>query len=252
MLFSNILHALRTEDGQVQFWGAFFAAMFSLFTLWIANTLSRLSKRRTKHYNALVLISNQLNQHMGQINDLVYSLRGFLATHKSGAVSFSGIPMPEVTTIKLMDDLLDLEIANALFSYNRDIDRLNHDLEMMSKAYAELRTGLLQGQYKPEEFFGMFPSMARDVEFFIRVWQRQIEKNIDLSAQVRLTSQRDKGVFTKVMLWYVQKRMRPLARRDIENEKRQLESEIEQISKDSRREIDELSQGLYGSKNSSR
>jgi len=240
-MVANIFHALYTNDGQAQFWGAFFAALFSLITLAIVGSVRSYFSRKAKHYNGLVVLSTKLNRHIARIYDLVYTLEGFLKTHESGGISLNDPTALKIEPIGDYSAFLDVDLINDLFSYDHGIERLNDDVAIIGSSYSQLRSSHFKHELSAAEFSSVLHNLPQDMRFLIRSWKKQIDEGIDISVQVRLMMVRDRGVLIRLKQWMLSRSMKPLTLKDIKVEKAKLMVEIEQVRKGSRKEIEELS-----------
>lgn len=239
-MLANVFHALRTEEGQVQFWGAFFAALFSLATLGIAKAATGVFRRKNRHYNALVLLETELNRHVARMHDITYVIEGTLNAHKNTHVSWNNLDSLRVEPVQKYDALVDVDLINALFSYDNGLTRLNDDTQNLSKTYSELRTALISGLMKPEQFFSFLGDFNQNLAGDLATWRRQLEEAIDIAAQVRLMIARDRTWLLRVKLWIVRLGMKPLAHKAVKNERDRLMGEIEATQARSRKEIEEV------------
>lgn len=237
----GLFESLRTTDTQAQFWGACFAALFSIAVLVLTRAVSSVTARKRKHYDCLVRFEGMLNQHLSRSYMNVYILEGVVKTTKSGHISWNN--MASLTLNHMGDayyDLVDAILINSVFNYNQDVDRLNADLENMNDIYSELRSAIINGTFKASSMQAHYPNLLNDLNALIKGWENHIEVTVELAAQIRLALPRDKSRFTSIKHWFLERQMKPLGHDAVLVEKEKLMQEVEAVRQASRKNIEKI------------
>ena len=224
---------------RIQFWGSFFAAFFALLAFAITQSISGTRRRNRDHYNFLVKLESKLNHHLSHIFPIIYVIEGVQETTKNGNVSFNNLDALTIKPVGNLHDLLDLDLINALFSYDRGLETLNSDLSNLSATYSEFRSALITKQISMAEFKTILPNLPDDLGHLVKSWEEHLGNIIDLLVQTRLMMKRDERKFLGIN-WLLTRRLKPLTRRDINSEKQKLMQEMEEVRRQSQKRIEKL------------
>lgn len=235
------MNILGDPNVREQFWGSFFAALFALLTFAITQAISATRRRNRDHYNFLVKLENKLNHHLAHIFPIIYIIEGVQETTKKGNVSFNNLDALTIEPVGDLYDLLDIDLINALFSYDRGLEALNSDLANLNDTYSEFRSALITKQISMTEFKVILPNLPDDLGHLARSWEEHLENIIDLLVQTRLMMNRDERKLRGIN-WLLTRRLKPLAQRDINSEKKKLMQEMEEVRRQSQRRIEKLNE----------
>jgi hypothetical protein len=240
----SIFDSLSTDEGQAAFWGAFFAAFFSLVIYALTRFLTGLGNRKKKHYDRLVMLEGKLNQHLNRSYQNIYVIRGVLEITKANRISYNNIDTLQLEPLGDHHDLLDIDIVNEVFAYDRNLDALNADLGGISGMYSEMRSMLIRGEMNLEDFIAKYPGLPIDLEVIFKSWKRHVEDIIDLAVLVRISIKRDKGWYINFRHWLMSRKMQSPTIKEVKKERVKLMKEMEEVRKASVKKINEI----YGEK----
>lgn len=234
----SIFESLSTNEGQAAFWGAFFAAAFSLLVFLLTRYVSGVIDRRRKHYDFLVRLETKLNQHINRSYMGIYIIEGVINTTKIGRISYNDIDTLQLPLVGDFHDLLDEDLLNQIFSYELHTESLNADTAAQGRVYSEMRNALFNNQTDFGQFFSRYPRLLDDLNILLISWQSHQKRTIELLAVVRLAIRRDKTQGIAIRHWLMSRKMNSFDKDDIKQEKKKLKGEIDKIGAKSKKQID--------------
>ena len=222
-------------EGFSAFAGAFFAFLF----LRLAEFLTKLYQREVKHYNSLVLLETQLNEIIGIIHDNLYVLPNFMRVIKSGNIYFNNLHILPIDRSHY-DSLYNLDLMNALFSYQYQARKLNDDMTTATLGYTDIKNALIQKNIEKPDYIINAELMAinlKQIEIFLSELQNE---TVELLAKVRVQMVYDKPLGTKLQSFFIRSSSKKIKKEEIKKEKEKLLKEIEETKTKSQKQIDEV------------
>jgi len=222
-------------EGFSAFAGAFFAFLF----LRLAEFLTKLYQREVKHYNSLVLLGTQLNEVMGIIHDNLYILPNFMRVIKSGNIYFNNLHILPVDKSHY-DNLYNLDLMNALFSYQYQTRKINDDITTASNGYSDIKNALIQKNIgKPDYIVNaeLMVTNLKHIEAFLMELQ---DETIELLAKVRIQIIYNKPLSTRIQHFLIGLPNKKIRKDEIEKEKTKLLKELEETRAQSQKQIEEI------------
>lgn len=223
----------------IEGFGAFAGAFFAFLFLRLAEFLTKLYQREVKHYNSLVLLETQLNEVGGIIHDNLYVLPNFIRVIKSGNIYFNNLHILPIDKSHY-DNLYNLELMNALFSYQYQTRKLNDDMTTVTLGYTDIKNALIQKNIGKPDYIVNAELMAinlKQIEMFLAELQNE---TVDLLARVRVQMVYDKPLGTKIQSFFIRSSGKKIKKEEIKKEKKKLLKEIEETKTQSQKQIDEI------------
>ncbi len=217
-------------EGSGGFFGAFFAFIFGLFTLWV-------QKRRecfTRHKNAVVELEYLLNDHLNDI-----AKNSYLIKHEINILKKKHLTYNRLHNFRLPTGLElrfgDLEIINRYFSYRESITRLNIDFSKINAAFDNLTNfALLYGRNMDE---GNFIHLIKRVSTLDKLLDSVLDETKNLLAFARIYLRRLSSFKEKKFNIYKLNGYSFITEKEIEEELKVLNREINQTMRESRESI---------------
>jgi hypothetical protein len=222
-------------EGFSAFAGAFFAFLF----LRLAEFFTKLYQREVKHYNSLALLETQLNEIIGIIHDNLYVLPNFMRVIKSGNIYFNNLHILPIDKSHY-DNLYNLDLMNALFSYQYQARKLNDDMTTATLGYTDIKNALIQKNIAKPDYIVNAELMAtnlKQIEMFLAELQNE---TVELLAKVRVQMVYDKPLGTKLQSFFIRSSSKKIKKEEIKKEKEKLLKEIEETKTQSQKQIDEV------------
>lgn len=223
----------------IEGFGAFAGAGFAFVFLRLAEFLTKLYQREVKHYNSLVLLETQLNEIGGIIYDNLYILPNFIKVITSGDIYFNNLHILPIDKSHY-ENLYDLDLMNALFSYQYQVRKLNDDMTTATLGYTDIKNALIQKNIKKPDYIVNAELMATNlklIEIFLTELQNE---TVELLAKVRIQIVYDKPLGTKLQLFFIRPSSKKIKKDEIKQEKEKLLKEIEETKTQSQKQIDEI------------
>ena len=212
------------------FWGAFFAFIFGLVTY----RLTKKWDRYSQHKNSLVKLDNLLNRHLDEIAAVQFQAKDINGVLKQGKLSharFRHFKLPKDLEMKFGS----LDIANRYLAYSSSISRTNGDMESMNHALTRFEDLLINGQVLRKENLDLMADLLGKFEKFLQGLTNRAKETL-VMARLHMNRLKSKNSFTFGVLnsnWEL--RFTP---EEIRLETERLDKEIEQITKQSKEEIE--------------
>lgn len=222
----------------IEGFSAFAGAFFAFFFLRLAEFLSKVYQRQVKHFNSLVILETQLNELGGIIHDNLYLIPFFKQAITSGNIYFSKLrPFP--IDKSHYENLHDINLINDLFEFNYQLRKLNDDIDSLSDGYADIKNAYIQHHIQKQDYLvnaQISAELLTALEVFLKDME---ERTVQLMAKVRIMSQRDVPLGTKIARWFIHTSGSKLKDKEIKAEAKKLRVEIEETKAKSKKEIDE-------------
>jgi len=218
--------------------GAFMGAFFAFLFLRLGEALTKLYERQIKHYNAMVELDFLLNgnlQHIGMNFVRIWNYkRNFRESRDRNIIvenpqELTPIPTRENLLLKLYGK----DLINSVFTYFISVGNVNADLLTIKKLYS----GVIEKSFTrsdPRIYLEHLPEIEKHIlilENFLKELDTQTQ---DLLAMIRV-GLRYKPIFTKFM-FLVMRGYGVIKEEDMEEEKKKLKAEIEEVRQKSSRE----------------
>jgi len=183
--------------------GAFMGAFFAFLFIRLADFLTRLSKRRLAHFNALVAIERMFNEHLATISSNTFVLDTFCSTIRQGMASpFNFSPLNKDKS--LYEHIHNIEILTKLFSFNDGIRKFNNDLAAIGTVHQHISNGFMQGHLNKAAYKENAQYVATQMEIIIGKYGDQLkEEALELLAMSRLRTKADIPLSTRYSRFFL-------------------------------------------------
>ncbi len=191
-LVGGLLHSSEWFPAAV---GAFFAAIAAFSVSQFNEKVRRHRKRWLEHFNALVPLDHALNETVDRLwanRALAHLAIDAIGQAGKGITVIYRLPSPLPRSDAHLRSYLRLELINEVFSFNVKIRRLNGDIRTVCEAYAEMRSGLLRQELRPEQYHCSLTQFQANLQNLVKAFDLVLSRTLDLHARVRVTMKEDK------------------------------------------------------------
>ena len=221
---------------------AFAGAFASFFFLRLAEFFTKVFERKRKHYNAMVKLDHELNEQIGVIKDLQYSISSMRKTLSSKKKTISYDVLTEINYTKsLLIELNSTELKNDLYSLQYRLRRTNDDVRTINKAHDELKAAFVSKNVDARTYLENRKPFVEHLEVLELYLDDVFSIIIELLAKDRILIRsgipvgvRFQKLFDKPKERYSKKRLKI--------EVKKIESELEQVGRESGEKIREILQ----------
>lgn len=226
------------ELGQA-FWGAAFAFAF----MWLWDLMVRFRDRWARHYTTLVLLERSLHDQMSAMNQAEFEIAGikeaYTEAQKRELLPFFGNCPEEIPLTADVTDLANMDLLNDYASHRYRVLVANRDIRRYVELLRALQAALADGTCPRAEFMTHVGSLVTLLDRLARHIGTARGKTVTLAAKVRVRTRRDRLPFHRVMMKLRRTRYENDFDRAVSSERAVLLQEIEAVSAQSQRDIDE-------------
>lgn len=208
------------SQASAAFMGAFFAFLF----VRLGDFVTRLYDREKNHYNSLVGLEKQFNEHLATISDDLYLIPQFCEPIRAPKVVAFGLH-PILIDKSSYQQLHNLEVLNKLFHFNDGARKFNNDLEMLRELYVAVRNHYMEGKISVDYYNSNTAFIAeqfKSLELFLRELQREALQILALST---IRTRRDIPLGTQLQRLFLIGIHSKVKERQLEKEMKKIENE---------------------------
>jgi hypothetical protein len=227
------------------FKGAFLGAFFAFIGVRIADGLNKIYERHAKNNKALIMLEHELNDRGGIIHDDIYTADTFLSfvkeleSNPSMPLVYSGVIHEIPINRESILDLINIDLINDLASYNIRTRKMNDSIGSFNSAYNQIKTSFLDKQANDATYVHNVIGMKDTAILFKGFFDELLNNTKVLVAKIRLLH-KDMPFVSRIILLTFKKNYPKGFLEKVENELSKLNSEIEQVGKESKDRIDRV------------
>ncbi len=218
--------------------GAFFASLFLI----IERLFEKIYLRNKKHRNALVKIEYTLNEYLSINYDNIALLEGFIKSIEKGYVNVSHFTKLEINR-EILLDLYNIDLINDFHALNIEIYKDNESIETVSSWYNKINESFLDRKMNKE---------SRDININqilenykkLKIFLKLLENNIIIvQAKVRvLLHEQESAIDWFIKIISHKEHYPDNFDKKFKEEIKKVKEKIEQNTKASKKEIDNILQ----------
>lgn len=209
------------------FWGAVLGAFFAFLLERFGAFITRIQKRKKRHYNTLVTLFKELNMNGETIHNNIFVIKNVVKILEKKGLSFHSIITIPINT-KHYDNLLNIEFINNLYEYQAYLRKVNSDIKGINDMYSKVSVLLMQNKDRKsyEENLANIILNLKTIKIFL---EQLDEKLIVLMAKTKIMLREDVPFFVRIQKIFTQNNtIEKLVNANLEKEIVEIKEQIEE------------------------
>jgi len=224
--------------------GAFMGAFLAFIFVRIGDGFKLYHERKEKNHSALVKYQHYLNGALTEIDDNIFLIDTFeeiFSPDANNTVVWSNRLKTIPIDTSLIHNLLNIDLINEIFSLNIHLKKLNSSCETSNRSYDQVLSAFLDEKLSLEDYNRNVERIKKDILDIRKFLYEELNEIKHIFAVVRILG-REQTFFSKIIKLFSNTKYTSKISNKVEDELEILESEIENIKKESQNRIDNVLQ----------